>query len=108
MGQRFDSDLQNQSEEEGWPGDNEEFAVCSIVAFRVVREGRPLDAAGAGELYRRLAAERSVLLGQPVALRDGSAALRLSCDARWIVRLAHSAQPEAELRSALAWTDFIT
>jgi hypothetical protein len=92
---------------EEWPGDNEEFGICSIVAFRVLRSGVPLNVAEAAALHRQLAVDHSVLLGQPVALRDGSAALRVSCDARWIVRLASSDAPEALLSEALKCVDSI-
>ena len=93
--------------QEGWPGDNEEFATCSIVAFRVVRGGRALGPGEAAVLHRRLAQEHGVLLGQPVSLPDGAAALRLSCDARWVLRLATAPNPSALLETALACVDLI-
>jgi hypothetical protein len=94
-------------EKMGWPdADNEEFAMPSIVSFAVLDEaGATLDAKLLAHLYQQLASCHGVLVGQAVDLADG-AVLRISCDARWIIRMSHEAD-NTSLRNALAFLKHI-
>ncbi len=90
----------------GWPCcDNEEFSVPTIISFAVLEaDGRPMDLAAVTRLYTYLATERNVLVGQPVALPDVPV-LRMSCDARWVIKLASEKEPEKYLQMALRFLD---